>query len=65
VLVIYRPGSENITNSFFIDFADLLERVAAYASPLLIVGELNVHLDVKIDLLTIKFQHLLVAHGLV
>jgi len=64
VLVIYRPGSENITNSFFIDFADLLERVAAYASPLLIVGDLNVHLDVNTDSSTMKFQHLLAAHGM-
>ena len=45
VIVIYRPGSENVTNLFFDDFADLLERVAAYASPLLIVGDLNVHLE--------------------
>ena len=65
LIVIYRPGSENITNTFFDDFADLLERVAAYASPLLIVGDVNVHLDDETDSSTIKFQHLLAAHGLV
>jgi hypothetical protein len=65
VIVVYRPASENITNSFFDDFADLLERVAAYASPLLIVGDLNVHLDEETDSSTITFQHLLSAHDLV
>jgi Endonuclease-reverse transcriptase len=64
VIVIYRPGSENITNTFFDDFADLLERVAKHASPLLIVGDVNVHLDDETDSSTIKFQHLLAAHGL-
>jgi exonuclease III len=49
VIVIYSPGSENITNSFFDNFADLLERVAEYASPLLIVGDLNVHLGDATD----------------
>jgi len=35
----------HITNFFFYDFANLLERAAAYASPLLIIGDVNVHLD--------------------
>ena len=65
VIVVYRPSSENVANLFFDDFADLLERVAAYASPLLIVGDLNVHLDDEANSSTIKFQHLLAAHGLV
>ena len=65
MIVVYRPGSENVTNLFFDDFADLLERVAAYASLLLIVGDLNVHLDEETNSSTITFQQLFGAHGLV
>jgi len=47
-LVIVRAQKTLLTPiSFFVDFADLLKRVAAHASPLLIVGDLNVRLDVK------------------
>jgi Endonuclease-reverse transcriptase len=65
VIVIYRPGSENVTNLFLDDFAELLESFAAYTSPLLIVVDLNVHLDEESNSSTIKFQHSLAAHGLV
>ena len=65
VVVIYRPGSVTATDVFFDDFTDLLVRVSTYSSPLLIVGDINIHLDVKSDSLTIKFDDLLAAHGLI
>lgn len=65
VIVIYRPGSQVVSDAFFDEFADLLERVAVSPSTLLIVGDVNVHLDVATDSSTVKFNHLLAAHGLV
>ena len=64
VIVIYRPGSEYITDAFIDELADLLERLAVFPSPLLILGDVNVHLD-ESDPWTAKFMHLLTANGLV
>ena len=62
-IVIYRPGSASACDDFFDDFADLLERISMYSN-LLIIGYINLHLDVRSDPHTIKFQQLLDAHDL-
>ena len=63
VIVIYRPGSIPASDAFFTDFADLLERVATYVN-LLIVGDVNIHLDDATDARTIKFCRLRAVHNL-
>ena len=63
VIVIYRPGSVPASDTFFNDFDDILERVATYAN-LLIVGDVNIHLDDATDDRTVKFCRLLAVHNL-
>ena len=60
VIVIYRPPPAP-NNQFFDDFADMLERMASYSSPALIVGDLNLYLDAANNADTAKFESLLAA----
>jgi len=46
---VYRPGSLGVTEAFFDDFDNLLESMATYSSPLIIVGDFNIHADVATD----------------
>lgn len=34
VVVVYRPGSSSVKQSFFDDFSDLLERLSTFSAPL-------------------------------
>ena len=45
VVALYRPGSRSATNAFFDDFNDMLERLATYSAPLMILGDFNIHID--------------------
>ena len=54
VIVIYRPGSTAPTTEFFDDLADVLERASTYACPLILLGDVNLHLDVTDNAHTIK-----------
>ena len=65
VIVVYRPGSSTPTGEFFDDLADVLERAATYACPLILLGDVNVHLDVADDPHTVKWQSILDSHSLV
>ena len=65
IIVLYRPGSEAISDLFFSEFSDLLEHSATYAASLVIAGDVNIHLDDSTDNASIKFQDVLSAHGLV
>jgi hypothetical protein len=65
VIVIYRPGSVTVSEFFFDDFSDLLERSATYASSLVIAGDINIHLDIATDHSTVKFNDILDSHGLI
>jgi hypothetical protein len=58
-VVVYRPGSDTVTSSFLSDFADLLERVTILAVPLLISGDINMHLDDQKLSSTVTFDHLM------
>ena len=53
VIVLYRPGSANVSDKFFESFTDLLERKASYKSNI-IAGDTNIHLDNLTDHHTIK-----------
>ena len=56
VIVIYRPGSCNVTQSFFNDFCDLLERLSTFSVPLMIISDFNIHVDDTTDLSRQKIQ---------
>jgi len=56
IIVVYRLGGATINKDFFESFNDLLEQTAAYKS-LLILGDLNIHLDVSTNPHTITFEH--------
>ena len=60
--VTYRPGFTAPTGEFFDDFADVLERVSTYACPLILLGDINLHLDITDDPHTVKWQSILDSH---
>jgi len=63
-IVIYRPGSVAACDDFFDHLSDLLERVSMYTN-LLIIVDINLNLDVRLDAHTIRFQqYLSEAHDL-
>ena len=45
IVVIYRPGSQQADTTFFEDFSDLGERVAAMSAPVIMLGDINIHID--------------------
>ena len=45
IIMVYRSGSVAVNTLFFDEFTDLIERVAAFAAPIVIVGDINLHLD--------------------
>ena len=63
-IVVYRPDPASaVTNDFFIDFADVLERTSSF-SGCVIVGDVNLHLD-TVSAHTTQFVTLLNSFGLV
>ena len=54
-IVMYRPGSTAVSCTFFDEIDDVLERTATFASPIVILGDINIHLDAVTDLNTTKF----------
>ena len=64
VLVVYRPGTAAAPIKFFDEFADLLERISLFSCPLLILGDINIHLDIADDDNTVAFMSLLDQHSL-
>ena len=65
VVVIYRPGSQVITQSFFKDFGNLLEHTATFSAQTMIVGDLNVHVDDVSDANARRLSDMLDSHNLV
>jgi len=48
VVVIYRPPDTSIS-AFFGDLADIVERASTFACPVILMGDVNIHLDVVND----------------
>jgi len=65
IAVVYRPGSAAVTPAFFGELADVLDRLAALAEPVQLVGDVNIHLERQTDHATSEFTDVLAAHGLV
>jgi len=63
LLTLYWPGSRPISEEFFNDVTDLLERCSQY-SQYCIVGDINVHLDDATSTHTRRLQHLIDEFGL-
>ena len=64
VAVVYRPGSCSVTQSFFDDFSDLLERLSTFSAPLMIAGDFNIHVDDVTDVHAGKLTDILFCHSL-
>ena len=63
-MTIYRPGSQQTSTSFFDEFVKLLERLASFSAPVIITGDVNIHLELAADSDTLKFTELLTSFGL-
>ena len=63
VVCVYRRGSRSATDSFFTELADLLECMAPRASPVVIVGDFNIHVDDVSDPIAAKFDSLVSSYG--
>lgn len=64
LVVMYRNCSNPITESFFEDFASMLSILNSYQSNIVILGDVNIHLDLCNDVNTCKFNSLLLCHNL-
>ena len=64
MLVIYRPPGFQSFSMFINDCSDLLDDKLYKASPLVIVGDLNIHLDNVSSQHTQRFNDLVDGHGL-
>jgi exonuclease III len=56
---IYRPGSEPVRNIFFADFSRYMELLAVYNCHVVVLGDINIHLDILGDDHTVKFNNIL------
>jgi len=64
VVVLYRPCSDAVSNVFFDDLNDILELTSTYACPIIIMGDLNIHLDVTVNPSAVRFQTTIENYGL-
>ena len=63
-VVVYRPDPASaVTDSFFVDWADVLERTSAFAS-CVIVGDVNLHVSDITNTSSIRFHSLLNSFNL-
>jgi exonuclease III len=65
VIVFYWPGSADINNAFFEDFDDVLEHAATFACPIVVLGDVNIHIDAVVNPHAVRFQSLLDSYGLI
>jgi len=56
VVILYRPGSDSVSYIFFDDLDDIPEHTSTYACPMIMMGHLNLHLDVTLDPNAVRFQ---------
>ena len=63
VVVIYRPPQASAAE-FIEQFNSLLEETCLGGSPIILAGDLNIHMDNKDQTLTLRYNELLYAVGL-
>ena len=64
-VAVYRPGSERVSDQFLDEFSRMLEELIVYSCHILIVGDVNIHLDIADDIWTTKFHTIMDCFGLV
>ena len=64
-IVLYRPGSRPLTETFLDDFSKFLELLTVQSSHVLILGDINIHLDVPDDRMTVKFGTIMECFGMI
>jgi len=64
LITVYRPGSSRPTPAFFNELATLLEQFALYNTQVVLVGDLNLHLEDPALLETSEFVTILRQFGL-
>jgi len=64
-VLIYRPGSVAVTQAFFSELSDLLDRVATMIDSVFVVGDLNVHVERPDDPAAKQLNEVLASHDLV
>jgi len=65
IAVLYRPGSADVTANFFAEFTDFLDRLLTFSDPVMLTGDVNIHVERASDPDTVEFVDVLAAHGLV
>ena len=65
LLAIYRPGSQALSSTFYDDLSAAFERVTTYSCPVVICGDLNIHVDQPDDPNAVRFHQLLASFGYV
>ena len=63
-IVLYRPGSRPLTDAFLEDFSKFLELLIVQSCHILILGDINIHLDVPDDGMTVKFGTIMECFGM-
>ena len=61
VVVIYHPGSQLADSEFFREFAAIVERVASMFAPVLIVRDVNIHLEDQTSPSTNNFNDIILG----
>ena len=64
IIAVYRPGSESIPSAFFDEFTELILFTSNFTCQILILGDINIHLDKSDDRNVKRLNRLLSAHGL-
>jgi hypothetical protein len=62
LVVVYRTG--NVTQAFYDQVSDLLERLATFSASMIVVGDFNIHVDDPTDADANKFADILSCNGL-
>ena len=63
MVIIYRPGLEAVSSSFWSELSDVFDRLVTYADPVFVVGDVNVHLEDPIA--TRRFNDLLAGYDFI
>jgi hypothetical protein len=64
VLAIYRPGSAPLSSTFFEEFTTILEQFALYNTQMVVLGDLNLHLEATSSSSATTFRSILEQFGL-
>ncbi|ESO11813.1 hypothetical protein HELRODRAFT_166862 [Helobdella robusta] len=60
---IYRPGSSQITSTFFDEFRQLLKKLTELGGQVVIMGDINIHLEYQTEAHAVQLTSLLTMFG--